>query len=144
MDHCLNSKKDLRWVTETQAKNYPKLVGLGQQIGCKYRKKSAKFLIEATPDVDNSQEHDIYKLGNDDEPELQIELVELVDLDKSLEGIGISPIKKRNAKRTLSYVPRKKQRQQEAISQKIDPALSPGINPHKKTYEMMNIQARCR
>ncbi len=54
---------------------------------------------------------------------------DLGTVNRSLESIGISPLKRKDIERTPSYVPRKKQRVQEALSARIDVALSAHHTP---------------
>ena len=131
-DHSSKSKGDLRWVTESQAKMYPSKVLFGQKICSKCRKKLAKLPYEMESSSESCTS-DCAALDEEAQEECQSEScdtvtfpeIELGTLNQSLELIGESPLKTKSAKRTTSYLPRKKQKVQEALSAKIDAALSP-------------------
>ncbi len=126
------SKGDLRWVTESQAKKHPSKIALGQKICSKCRKMLSKLPAEEeSPPYkpyclsgEGGQKEVKEKSEMDDDNTFISTESDLGTVNRSLEFIGISPLKRKDIERTPSYVPRKKQRVQEAISARIDVALS--------------------
>ena len=138
-DNSAKWKGDLRWVTESQAKSHPSKVLLGQKICSRCRKMLAKLPAEAQPSSSSSSGEDEEEIQGAmmDQSEMDIDdsfafpETELGTINRSLELIGASPFKEKNMKRTTSYVLRKKQRVQEAMSAKIDAATAPHASTPK-------------
>ena len=136
-NHGVKQTKDLRSVTEKQAESHPSKVLLGQKICSKCRKTLAKLPSEnqssscRSSQVDDEECIDVRV----DPPEMDADdnfvspEADLGAINHSLELIGVSPFKKRNMKRSATYVPRKKERVKETFLTKIDALAAHSSTP---------------
>ena len=120
-EHGASKSSDLRWVTEDQANKYPSKVSLGQKICSKCRKKLTKLPCESRsleltlPKGSSCKEmvHDQpieehYKEFIDPDTEMDV-------LNKSIEIIGESPVKKQRIK-SSAYISSKMSKIQQTVS----------------------------
>ena len=128
-EHTSKRTKDLRHVTDIQARDYPSLVSVGEKICTNCRKRLGKLPPEAAiqpSDDEQNEEQGIDDSFTHDQSFTSPE-VELSSLNTSLELIGATPFKKYRAHNEGSYVVKKKQKIQNALSQKIDAVYGASI-----------------
>ena len=104
----------MRLVTEKQVENYPSKVLSGQKFVV-YVERCTKLSPErqlssssSTADQEECEEKMIDHSEMDVDESFVSPEADLGTINRSLKLIGISPFKKRNMKRTMTYVPRKK------------------------------------
>eukprot|EP00112_Aurelia_sp_Birch-Aquarium-sp1_P015851 Seg3541.3 transcript_id=Seg3541.3/GoldUCD/mRNA.D3Y31 product="hypothetical protein" protein_id=Seg3541.3/GoldUCD/D3Y31 len=133
-EHTTLRKKDLRDVTEEQAINYPSMVSIGLKICSCCRKKLCKLPTEMVACVQPqhteiadtieqiSQEETGGEVNEQDDSIFSSPDSELHDINKSLELIGESPLKKSRMETSSAYLQKKKQKMKNALSSKISAA----------------------
>ena len=128
-EHTSKRTKDLRHVTDIQACDYPSLVSIGEKICTNCQKRLGKLPPKAAiqpSDDEQNKEQGIDDSFTHDQSFTSPE-VELSSLNTSLELIGATPFKKCRDHNEGSYVVKKKQKIQNALSQKIDAVCGASI-----------------
>ena len=132
-EHKTLGKKDLRDVTEEQAKNYPSMVSFGLKICSGCRKKLCKLPAEMVACLQPQHTEMAEQISQEEtggEANEQNDSIfsnpdsELYDINKSLELIGESPLKKSRMETSSAYVQKKKKKVKDALSSKISAACS--------------------
>eukprot|EP00112_Aurelia_sp_Birch-Aquarium-sp1_P021762 Seg5932.1 transcript_id=Seg5932.1/GoldUCD/mRNA.D3Y31 product="hypothetical protein" protein_id=Seg5932.1/GoldUCD/D3Y31 len=104
-EHSTNKSKDLRNFSEAHVKKHPQLVSSGQNICSSCRKRLMKLQCESDEEPmhnnasDDTPEHDLIEKDN----ELTSAEHELETLNRSLEKIGVSPLKRHHVNSKVSY-----------------------------------------
>ena len=129
-EHGTSKSSDLRWVTEDQANKYPSKVSLGQKI-C--GEKLAKLPCESRSLELTLPEGSSCKEMVHDQP-IEEHYEEFIDtemdvLNKSIEIIGESPVKKQRIK-SSAYISSKKSKIQQTVYLRCDNACGLDIQQH--------------
>ena len=141
-EHGASKSSDLRWVTEDQANKYPSKVSLGQKICSKCRKRLAKLPCESKSLELTLPEGSSCKEMAHDQP-IEEHYEEFIDpdtemdvLNKSIEIIGESLVKKQRIK-SSAYISSKKSKIQQTVSLRFDNACGLDI---QRTVEYQNVE----
>ena len=128
-EHTSKRTKDLRHITDIQAHDYPSLVSIGEEICTNCRKRLGNLPPEAAIQLSNDEQNKEQGLSDSftHDQSFTSPEVELSSLNTSLELIRTSPFKKYRAQNEGSYIPKKKEKIQDALSQKIDDVCGPSI-----------------